>query len=136
VIHEQGDNPAAIALASIENRDIDNAVKLADYFKSHLLRVIHAMTGGLGSLDASRIASWIKRNRLTEFREADVGADLRKFRKDEEALAAALQCLVEAAVIRPKSEEHDPARRGPKPSPMYEVNPKFLGHDRRSSAIS
>jgi hypothetical protein len=106
--------------------DIENAIKLVAYFKSHLIRVAHRMTGGVGDPDASRIVSWIRRKRLTEFREADVAADLRRFRKDAVALAAALQYLVDAGVIRLRPEVHDPSHRGPKPTPMYDVNPELL----------
>jgi hypothetical protein len=111
----------------IEAIDVDGAIKLTTYFKSHLLRVAHRMTGGLGDPDASRIIAWIRRKRLSEFRETDVGADLRRFRKDSEALTAALESLLEAGVIRLRLEKPDPSQRGPKPSPMYEVHPDLFG---------
>jgi hypothetical protein len=115
-----------LLLCQIEKSDVGGAIKLATYFKSHLLRVAHRMTGGVGDPDASQIIAWIRRKRLSEFREADVGADLRRFRKDGEALSAALEALLEAGVIRLRQEERDPSQRGPKPTPLYEVHPELL----------
>ena len=81
------------------------------------------MTGGLGSTDAKDVLSWIRRNQKTEFREADVSADLRRFRATPHALTAALKSLVGAGAIRSKPEPHE---RGRHPSQAYEVHPDLL----------
>ena len=56
------------------------AVKLVEYFKSNLTRISQQMTAGIGSADAKALVDWIKRRRKTMFREAEVRADLRRFR--------------------------------------------------------
>src|SRR5262249_23735960 len=58
---------------------------------------------------------------------ADVGADLRRFRDRPKLLDAVLKTLVDAGVIRTRSEARDPSQRGPKPTTTYDVHPQFLG---------
>jgi hypothetical protein len=106
--------------------DVEGAIELATYFKSHLLRVIHQMTGGIDNADVRAIAEWIRRKGLTEFRAHDVGADLRRFRNNSKALDAALAGLVEVGAIRPKREDRHPSTPGRKPTDAYEVHPEFL----------
>jgi hypothetical protein len=104
--------------------DVQAAVKLVDYSKSHLLRVYHEMTGGVGSRHAKVILDWIRRKRLIAFREADVREDLRHFRDNARDLAEGLKALENAGVIRPRiQQKRDPSRRGPKPGPAYDVHP-------------
>jgi hypothetical protein len=107
--------------------DVTGARKLVDYFKSHLVRIAHRMTAGMGSADAKSVVHWIKRNRLNTFREAEVREDLRRFRDHPKDLAAALVTLEALGAIRPKREPSDPSKRGPKFSPAYEVHPDLLG---------
>jgi hypothetical protein len=109
-----------------DESDVRGAIKLATYFKSHLLRVIHQMTGALGSADAKRIVDWVRRKGLTEFRTHDVGADLRNFRDNPKALAAALTALVDAGAIRPKGGVRNPSTPGRKPTDAYDVHPELL----------
>jgi hypothetical protein len=111
----------------VEAVDVDGAIKLTEYFKSHLLRVTRQMSGALGSADARQILAWIKRTSKTSFREADVSADLRGFRDDRAALAKALSQLEEVGVIRLGIETTDPSKPGPKPSRLYDVNPEVSG---------
>jgi hypothetical protein len=101
---------------------VRGAIALANYFKVHTERVRHEMTGGVGSMDAKLVLDWVRRNRKTEFREADVSADLRRFRTNPRALSTALLALVLACVIRPKQEARHagPGRTG---TTLYEVNP-------------
>ena len=54
--------------------DVQGAVKLVDYFKSHLARIGHQMTAGIGNADAKALVDWIKRHRLTMFRERKSGS--------------------------------------------------------------
>jgi hypothetical protein len=118
-------DPATLEL-SVKESDVDGAVKLAAYFKSHVWRVIHRLNGGIDEPDVRAVAGWIRRKRLATFREADVGNDLRRFRNRPELLGATLKSLAECGVIRPKKESHDPHAPGRKPTPTYDVHPDFL----------
>jgi hypothetical protein len=111
---------------SISVADVAGAIKLVAYFKSHLLRIAHQMTGGIGSAAAKEIVDWIKRKKLSTFREADVGVDLRRFRDQPKALEPALKVLVSAGVIRRAQENREPSKRGPKPTAAYDVHPELL----------
>jgi hypothetical protein len=97
----------------VDTGDVRGALELARYFKAQAERARHEMTGGLGSSDAKAVLGWIQRNRKATLREADVSADLRRFRDDPRALAAALKALAGAVVIRPRDDPH-PSRPGPK----------------------
>jgi hypothetical protein len=99
-------------------------VALVRYFKAHLVRVRHEMTGGVGSADAKAILDWIRRRRQATFREADVGADLRRYREAPRALTDALKALCTAGAIRPWQATYTRGRRS---SPAYEVHPDLLG---------
>jgi hypothetical protein len=109
----------------ISAEDIRGAVALVDFFKGHLTRVRHEVTGGLFSANAKQVLSWIKRRRKPSFREADVGTDLRRFRDEPDALSAALKALVGIGAIRTLKV---PRPRGPgrKGSTKYEVHPDLL----------
>src|SRR5262249_21478160 len=111
---------------AVDAADVQGAIKLVHYFKSHLHYVAHHMSGGLGDPDARRIVDWIRRKGLTSFRVADIGADLRNFRDNRDALAAALKHLVDAGAIRPKSEATDPSKPGRKPTAAFEVHPELF----------
>jgi hypothetical protein len=108
---------------SIGVTHVEGAIKLATYYKSHLLCVAHQMTGGIGDAAAEVIVDWIKRKKLSTFREADVGVDLRKLRDQPKALEQGLAKLLDFGVIRRRQETHDPSRRGPKPTTAYDVHP-------------
>jgi hypothetical protein len=83
----------------------------------------HEMTGGIGSADAKQLLGWIKRKRLPTFREADIGADLRRFRDDPRSLAAAIKALLAVDAIRPRLQTYT---RGRTPTPAYDVHPEIL----------
>jgi hypothetical protein len=110
---------------SVEAGRIWGAVALVSYFKAQAGRGRHEMTGGVGGTDARDVLGWIQRNGRATFREADVSADLRRFRANPRALSAALRSLVAAGVIRPSAEAwpHGPGRTG---SPAYEVHPEIV----------
>jgi hypothetical protein len=110
----------------IEAVDVDGAIKLAKYFKSHILRVNHQMTGGLASPDARQVVNWIKRKNAKFFRSADIATDLRRFYEEPKKLDDALDYLVERNVIRAKIEFAPPSKKGRKPTPAFEVNPSLL----------
>ena len=80
VVHQPG---------SIDVEDVQSAIKLVEYFKSHLNLVAHHMTSGIANADARHIINWIKRKQLATFRKSDVCADLRRFRENAKTLAAA-----------------------------------------------
>jgi hypothetical protein len=107
--------------------DVRGAIKLVDYFKSHLARIGHQMTAGVGNPDAKALVDWIKRRRLAMFRVAGVRADLRRFRDEPADLAAAVDALKALGVVRPRPEPLEPGKPGPKPRPAYDVHPDFLG---------
>jgi hypothetical protein len=115
------------AVPPVEAADVRGAVELVDYFKSQLARASHRMTAGIGSADAKAIVDWMKRHRMTRFRAAQVGEDLRRFRDEPAALAAALDVLKALGVIRPRPEVPEPGTPGPKPSPAYDAHPALLG---------
>jgi hypothetical protein len=106
----------------IDVSHVRGAVALATYFKAQAERARHEMTGGLGSTDAKEVLNWIRRNQKTEFREADVSSDLRRFRTNLRALSAALKSLVAAGVVRPKNDSRPPGP-GRTGTPAYEVHP-------------
>jgi hypothetical protein len=112
------DHPGPISV-----EDVRGAVALVDYFKGHLTRVRHEITGGVFSADAKGVLEWITRNRKATFRLADVSADLRRFREDPQRLEKALKALEAAGAIRPRPEHHE---RGRHPSQSYEVHPDLL----------
>jgi len=107
--------------------DVLGAIKLVDYFKSHLTRIGHQMTAGIGNADAKALVDWIKRHRKTMFRVAEVRADLRRFRDEPADLATAVDALKAVGAIRPRPEPPEPGKTGPKPSPAYDVHPDLLG---------
>ena len=111
---------------SVLPEDVEGAIKLAEYFKSHVLRVAHRMRGSLGDANAEWIVAWIRRNRLATFRVADVGANCRRFRNDSEALDSALKHLAGVGAVRIRPVPVEPPRRGRKASPSYDVNPELL----------
>jgi hypothetical protein len=110
-------------LPPVAPSDVRGAIRLVDYFKSHLARMDQQMTSGIGSADAWALVNWIKRHRRDSFLEADITKDLRRFRFSPHDLAAALGVLKALAVIRSRPETLDPSRPGPKPSPAYDVHP-------------
>jgi hypothetical protein len=111
---------------SVEPEDIRGAMALAGYFKAHFVRALHELSGGPGGSSARPVLEWLRRRGRARFREADVGADLRRYRDDPRALAEALKALENAGAIRRVVEPRDPSRAGRKPSGAYEVNPDLL----------
>ncbi|MGO8903406.1 MAG: DUF3987 domain-containing protein [Isosphaeraceae bacterium] len=118
---------ASNTLPPVAAGDVRGAVKLVDYFKSHLARIGHQMTAGIGSAEAKALADWIKRHRLSMFRESEVREHLRRFRDKPADLAAAINALKALGAIRPRPEPPEPGKRGPKLSPAYDVHPDLLG---------
>src|SRR5271157_4061562 len=113
--------------APVRLRDLEGAIALVDYFKSHFERVNHTMTGGTGSREARVALARIMRKGVTEFREADLRHDLRRRFPDQESLAPALALLTQFGAIRPKTEPENPRKRGRRPSQGYDVNPDLRG---------
>ena len=113
-------------IGSVEAEDVQGAIKLVNYFKSHLLRVTHQAIGGIGHTTSDEVLEWIKRKGLTQFREADVKSDLRRFREKPQLLRDALEFLIDAGAIRQIPEECAAGKRGPKPTPTYEVRPDLF----------
>jgi hypothetical protein len=117
------DTRGELARAAVTAEDVLGAIKLVDYFKSHVMKVQHRMTGGTGSPDALSILAWIQRKGLKEFTERDVMADLRRRFATEKAFRQGLEALREAGTIRLKIMHANPHKRGQKPSSVWEVNP-------------
>jgi hypothetical protein len=111
---------------SVNTTDVQGAITLVNYFKSHLLRVSHQLTAGFTSADTMALVNWIRRTRRESFREADVKADLRRFRRQPGGLYAALAQAKALGIIRPKPESISRNKRGPKFSPAYDVHPDLL----------
>jgi hypothetical protein len=114
------------AISEVSAEDIQGAIKLVAYFKSHLFRVSHQMVSSIGNPDAQQVLDWIARKGLPAFRQAAVNSDLRRFRANTRLLTAALKCLTDLGAIRPRMEPTTPSRRGPKPTPIYDVHPDLL----------
>lgn len=121
-------------LNPVSKSDVEGAIKLVNYFKSSMLRVTSKMGGGLADSDSRAIVAWIKRKRLTSFRQADVGADLRRFREYPDELAKALDYLVKVGAIRPRAETSAPSKRGRKPTHAYDVHPDLA--DNTDNAVN
>lgn len=107
--------------------DVQGAIRLTTYFASHLERAANRMMNGVGSSDAQALLNWIKRKQPASFREAEAAADLRRFRSAPETMPAAIRTLISLGAIRIKAEAAIPGKRGPKPSPAYDVHPDLLG---------
>lgn len=121
------DDPGADQQISLA--DVEGAIKLADYFKSHLARVSFQLKTGDRSSELKPLMQWILKNNKNTFRIADINKDLRCYREDEDSLSCALKRLVDSGVIRHIPEEIPPGKRGRRPSPLYETNPAFLSQE-------
>jgi hypothetical protein len=106
---------------------VEAAWRLVSYFKSHARRVHAAIARGPSNPYAKSVVDWIKRHGFTTFRESEVREHLRWFRDHPEDLSAALDSLKALRAIRLKCEPSAQSKRGPKPSPAYEVHPDLLG---------
>jgi len=109
--------------APVSVADVEGAIALVTYFKSHYERINHRMTGGTGSREAMAVLAWVSRKQVTEFSEREVRKDLVRRFPSPDDLQPALLALIVAGAIRRKIEPEDPHRKGRKPSPAYEVNP-------------
>lgn len=118
IVPEGADTSRPIAL-----EDVRGAVRLIDYFKAHAARARRAASGQTTSPEANAVLAWIARKGVHQFRERDVRQDLRRRFPSREDAQDALAVLVKAGAIRPKFELIDPAKRGPKPTQLYEINP-------------
>jgi hypothetical protein len=71
-----------LSLPLVEAEDVARAWKLVDYFKAHALRVQIAASGGLSTPEAMKALNWLRENRPTTFRVAELKASLRWLRSD------------------------------------------------------
>jgi len=110
----------------VELADVEGAIRLAGYFESHRARAVGRMRKGRKEDDSKALLDFLRRNRRTEFREAEPKEILRRFRESPDALSDAIRSLVIMNVIRPKAEPAIPGKRGRKSSPLYEVHPALL----------
>jgi len=127
------DTRGELARGAVTAEDVRGAIKLVDYFKSHVAKVQNRSTGGTGSPDAQAILAWIRRKGLREFSEHDLLNDLRYRFADGKSPRIALDLLCEASAIRPKSMHVSPRKRGRKPSQVWEVNPAVLADPEKDS---
>ncbi|QEH34273.1 hypothetical protein OJF2_28080 [Aquisphaera giovannonii] len=117
-------DPAVVPEAG--ERVVDAAWRLVGYFKSHARRTHAAIARGPANADVPALLGWIVRRGQEWFRLADLTSDLRRFRDDQGALAAAIDELRRQGAIRPRPEPPDPSKPGRKPSPAYEIHPDLL----------
>jgi hypothetical protein len=123
---------AELVKAPVSLRDVQGAIELVTYFKSHFTRINHRMTGGTGSREAMLVLAWISRNKLVEFSERELRKDHPRRFPSPEDVRPALTALMEAGAIRRKFDPDDTHRKGRKPTAIYEINPSLGQSDKTS----
>jgi hypothetical protein len=108
-----------------------DAVRLVDYLKHQTRRVRSIMNvaekGNDGGEYVQTILRWIRRNRLESFSERDLIRNFPRFSDRAKDCHAALEWLVQRHCLRQRPEQARPnGRRGRKPSPNYDVNPRLI----------
>jgi hypothetical protein len=119
--------PALDDPPELPKRIVEAAARLVAYFKANALRVYAAMGGKAddGGDDVRALARWIRRNGRTDFSERDITQNLRRFRDDPEALAAALGVMVDRNIIRPREKPAANPKVGRPHSAVYDVSPRL-----------
>ncbi len=119
--------PAPDDLPELPKRTIEAAFRLVAYFKAHALRVYAAMGGKAddGGDDVRSLVRWIRRNGRTEFAERDITQNMRRFRDDPAALAAALGWMADRNIIRPQEKPAAGPKGGRPHSTVYDVSPRL-----------
>uniref|UniRef100_UPI0013E9CEDE DUF3987 domain-containing protein n=1 Tax=Paludisphaera soli TaxID=2712865 RepID=UPI0013E9CEDE len=128
LIEHAGDPTAdPLAVPDIAERHVENAWRLAAYFKSHARRV-HAGSDPTGAgphaAEVNAIVEWLRDGRRETFTERDV----RRARPwiTAESLVKALTHLAKTNAIRAQEPPQSPAGPGRPSSPAYSVNPDLL----------
>jgi hypothetical protein len=86
-----------------------------------------AEKGNDGGEYVHAILRWLRRSRLESFSERDLIRNFPRFGEREKECRTALAWLVQRRCLRQKTEQVRPdGRRGRKPSPAYEVNPRLI----------
>jgi len=126
---EHASDPTAnpLTVPDVAERHIENAWRLAAYFKSHARRVRAGSdpTGaGPHAAEVGAIVEWLRDGRRTAFTERDV----KRARPwiEPEALVKSLSHLAKSNAIRPQEASQVPAGPGRPSSPAYSVNPDLL----------
>lgn len=125
LLHLASDPTSHLDLAPISRRTLEMALRLTSYFKSQTRRV-HVAIGGKadeGGATVRAIRKWIERHGHVSFSHRDL---TRSFpRVDESDLAEALIWMAAKNMLRqqPAPKKTGPGRR---PSPIYEVHPRFM----------
>jgi hypothetical protein len=118
---------------SVEPRDVDgpvmdNAGKLARYFKSHFRRAMHRI-GRKAVPDVVRLLiPRLAEKHKAEFKVSDMTRDYSTYLRDPDDLDAAMSWLERHNFARVKTDPGVPAtkRRGKPASAAYEVNPRLF----------
>jgi hypothetical protein len=110
----------------IDEIDIERAIRLVDYFKSHARRVHRRLDGRFGGLDehARAILGWIVRRGEDQFRFAELWDDLSGRFRDQDECYGALDKLVSRGFIR--LIEVESKAKGRKLKATYQVHPELL----------
>ena len=122
--------PDEDALPDLPRRIINDAARLASYFKSHARRVYATMGGKSRESgdDVKALIRWVVRNHRETFSKRDIERNFDRFKDDPAALADALDWMTRNNLARPHAEPKTttplgPKRPGRKRSPAFEVNP-------------
>lgn len=104
---------------------LNAAVSISEYFEGQLSRVQGKCGGTPEARIAHRILRWIKGNKISRFSQRDayrgLGSNL-----GPDDVEAPLEALEASGYIR-KVQSTPKERSGQKPSPTWEVNPKWIG---------
>lgn len=128
-------------ITDLPRRIIEDASRLATYFKSHARRIYATMgvKSRDGGDDVRALLRWILRNGLAGFSLRDIERNFDRFKDDPAALADALDWMADHNLIRRHSEADGVPRPGRKRSPSFDVNPDLrtsprFRHFRRDAA--
>ena len=118
---------AADPIPPLNRSAVQGAIRLWAYFRSHHRRARWSMDGGIGNPVARSIVEWLKRTQRDHFTVKELTDDLRWLSTRHGGPEAALLFLENHHAIRRRIDPDRPeAKRGRKPSPVYDVHPALL----------
>ena len=116
--------------ALVDGDSVSRAVRLINYFKAHLRKVLHAMDADRAVLQARRILRWIERENRGSFKRYEVFRDCRSrsLFSTPESLNAPLNRLVSLNVLRRVEAANAPrgGRPGRPESEVFLVHPEAI----------
>jgi hypothetical protein len=119
----------------ISRETVNHAIQIGKYLILHAKAAFAEMGADVFVDQAKKILRWVEKNALGSFTKRDVHQALRGTFKRVEELEQPLALLASHGFIR-KQEDVSSAGAGRKPSPVYEVNPKWASWNDPSSGGS